>query len=81
MKKVFKKAKASLIVGGVFFILLKERPVYTEEIKKDDFGERMFYYYNLNIIKEIAGENFDVVYDEKMTYGSTNWFSVVLKRK
>ena len=81
LKKVFKKAKASLRVGGVLFALLKERPVYTEEVKKDDFGERMFYYYNLDIIKEIADGDFDVVNDEKMTYGSTDWFSVVLKRK
>lgn len=81
LKKVFKKAEDSLKVGGVFSILLKERPVYTEEIKKDDFGERMFYYYNLDIIKEVAGDSFEVVYDDKTIKGHTNWFSVILKRK
>jgi SAM-dependent methyltransferase len=47
---VMKKVYSSLRDGGIFYISLKERAVYTEEVKKDEYGERMFYYYNPSII-------------------------------
>ena len=77
---VFNKVSQSLRKGGVFYISLKERGLYTEEIKDDEFGKRMFYYYNPRIIKEIAGKNFTLAYESHQTIGKTNWFTIALKK-
>lgn len=79
--KVFEKSLLALRIGGIFYISLKESPMYKEEIKKDEFGERMFYYYKPEILQDIAGNNFSTEYIDRQAKGHTNWFTVVLKRK
>lgn len=82
MKEVFDKLYWAIKPGGVFFISLKYRQEYAEEIKKDGFGERMFYFYNPELIQEIAGENWDVVYSDGgfVTGRDTKWFEVGLQK-
>ena len=82
VKDVLDKAHEARNPGGVFFISLKYRPSYQEEVKKDKFGERMFYYYNPDFIKGLAGENYEVVYKDGgfITTGNTEWFEVGLKK-
>lgn len=77
---VFKKVCQSLNKGGIFYISLKMRDVYTEEIKEDSYGERMFYYYNPEILEEIAKNNFNTVFLEYKKIGHTDWFSIALKK-
>jgi len=80
MKKVFKKVSESLRLGGIFYMSLKERNQYTEEIKKDRYGERMFYYYNISLISEIAGDSFTTVNKAHQRIGKTNWFTIALRK-
>ena len=80
LKKVFEKVAESLRVGGIFYISLKEREAYTEEVKKDEYGERMFYYYNSDLVKQIAGKSFNVVYEDRKKVGKTDWFTIALKK-
>lgn len=77
---VFRKVHKSLRDNGIFYISLKERDSYQEEIKKDQHGERMFYYYNLLIIKHIAGSGFIPVYEDHQAIGKTNWFTIALRK-
>ncbi|NCQ53850.1 hypothetical protein COV88_00560 [Candidatus Saccharibacteria bacterium CG11_big_fil_rev_8_21_14_0_20_41_19] len=49
--------------------------------KTNVYGIRMFYYYNPTIIKLLAGNNFDSVYEEHFIKGKTNWFAIALKKQ
>ena len=77
---VFKKVKDSLRTGGIFYISLKERPEYIEEIKEDKYGQRMFYYYNPSIIAEISDGSLESLYEHRHTIGNTDWFTIALKK-
>jgi SAM-dependent methyltransferase len=77
---VFDKIEQSLRKNGIVYISLKERRLYTKEIKDDKFGKRMFYYYNPQIIKKIAGKKFSSVYESHQTIGKTDWFTIALKK-
>jgi len=77
---VFKKASQALRKGGIFYISLKERNIYTEEAKKDEYGERMFYYYNVALIQALAGRAFLTAYEVHYKMGKTEWLSIALKK-
>ena len=78
---VFTKVSQSLRVGGIFYISLKERDSYVEEIKDDEHGKRMFYYYNPSIIKHLAGDNYISVLEGHQTIGKSSWFTIALKKQ
>ena len=80
LPKVFEKCARSLKVGGIFYISLKERDTYTEDIVKDDYGERMFYYYNVDLITQLAANLFEPIYIDHQIKGHTAWFTIALKR-
>lgn len=77
---VFEKVYQSLKVNGIFYISLKEKEVYTEEVKKDKYGERMFYFYNTKIIKKIAPSKFNSIYENSQIHCDTKWFTIALKK-
>jgi ubiquinone/menaquinone biosynthesis C-methylase UbiE len=81
LSQVFDKVGASLRKGGIFYISLKERPEYTEETKKDEYGERMFYYYNPEVIRRLAGLSFTSVLEEHQKISSTDWFTLALQKQ
>ena len=76
---VMQKVYSSLRSGGIFYISLKEKSQYVEEVKKDKYGERMFYYYNPALIKDIAGDLFTAVQESHQKIGGTDWFAIILK--
>lgn len=80
LKIVLEKASKALRKGGIFYISLKERDSYTEEVKKDEYGERMFYYYNVALIKELAGDMFSTIHETHQRMGKTDWFTIALKK-
>lgn len=80
MPRVFEKGSQALREGGIYYLSLKERPEYVEEVKADEYGERMFYYYNVELIKELAGMAFQAVYESHQTIGSTDWFTLAMKK-
>jgi hypothetical protein len=76
---VFKQVAKALRPGGVFYISLKENDDYLEEIKSDAHGDRMFYFYNPVLIKDIAGGSFSSVYEDHQER-SKKWFTIALRR-
>lgn len=81
VESVLKKASQSLRIGGIFYISLKERPEYTAEVQNDEYGERMFYYYNIELINRLAGNLFVAEHEARQKIGNTDWFTVALKKK
>ncbi|HZM63928.1 MAG TPA: class I SAM-dependent methyltransferase [Candidatus Saccharimonadales bacterium] len=80
LKVVFEKAAKAIRQGGIFYISLKEGDTYTEKAKKDEYGERMFYYYNVALIKELAGNEFSAIHEAHQKMGKTDWFTIALRR-
>lgn len=81
LREVFQKTEASLRTSGIFYISLKERPEYEEELQEDQYGKRMFYYYNSDLVREIAGAAFKQVFEDHQTIGKTNWFTIALEKQ
>jgi len=80
MKRVLKRAYTSLNPGGVFYISLKYLPEYTEKIKTDQFGRRQFFFYNPELIIELAGEVYEPIYIDMQHFQDVEWFTIVLKK-
>jgi SAM-dependent methyltransferase len=82
-KEVCRKVSDALRPGGVFCMTLKEAGEYREAMQQDDFGARLFYYYNPQLASEIAGPDFDLVFEDHLVLGSkgTAWCSVILRKK
>jgi SAM-dependent methyltransferase len=80
--EVLEKVHEALRDGGIFFISLKLSPEYKEEVKKDQYGTRMFYFYNPKIIKELASNKYEVANQGGgfITVGNTQWFELALKK-
>lgn len=81
MPTVFQKIHQSLRPGGVAFISLKERPEYVEEVKADEYGERMFYYYNPALLTQLAGTGFVSILEDHQRMGHTDWFTIALQKQ
>jgi SAM-dependent methyltransferase len=82
VKDVLKKVHEALRPGGIFFISLKLADEYTEKVKEDQFGTRLFYFYNPEAIKQLAGDKYEVINVDGgfVTVGNTQWFEIVLKK-
>lgn len=80
IQEVFQKVSRSLHPDGILYLSLKERSDYTEEIKEDEYGKRMFYYYTPELIEQLAGSAFQATYLGRQTIGHTDWFTLALMR-
>lgn len=78
---VLKRAYNSLNSKGIFYISTKQRPSYTSEMRKDEFGERLFYYYTPELIEELAGNGYKKEYLDFQKIGETDWFTLVLRKQ
>ncbi len=81
VKNVLAKVYQALNIGGIFYISLKYMPEYTNRIKEDKYGRRKFYFYNPQLMLELAGENFEVVFGDSQTLGHTDWFTIAFQKK
>lgn len=81
ISEVLNKVHESLKSNGIFYISSKYMPEYSEKIKSDQYGERLFYFYNPELIKDIAGDGYESVYETRQTLGSTEWFEIALRKK
>ena len=70
-----------LNAGGVLYLTLKARDSYQEEIKEDDFGKRMFYYYTHDDVTELMGDMFEELYYDDQQIGSTDWMSILVRKQ
>ena len=80
IKQIFERVWQALKPAGIFYISLKEKPSYKKEIKRDQFGQRLFYYYNPDIIKDLAGPKYVSVYEDQQVMGHTKWFTIALAK-
>lgn len=81
VKKVMRNAFFSLKPRGIIYISLKQAPGYESRIKKDHYGTRRFYFYNPEIIEQLAGHGYKTVYTNTEVIGSTDWFEIALQRQ
>lgn len=81
VERVLARAHKALRAGGVFYISLKHRPEYTEEVKEDQYGRRLFYFYNPELITELAGGGYEVAKAWQEVVGHTPWLEMVLRKK
>ena len=81
VKKVLGKVKNSLRPRGIVYISLKYSDVYMEKVKEDEYGKRLFYFYNPDLIQELAGSAYKTVYVNQETIGQTEWFDIALQKK
>lgn len=80
VEAVLQRVHAALKPGGIFYISLKWAPEYTSSIKEDQFGRRLFYFYNADVIRELAGDAYEVVDTFRETRGKTEWFEMILRK-
>lgn len=81
LEKVFKLVADSVASDGIFYISLKESQSYREEVQKDQFGERMFYYYSAEDVIAASGDAFELVSELHQTIGGTTWLKLGLRRR
>lgn len=80
VQDIFSRAHNALSPGGIFYSSLKYSPNYFGEIKKDRFGERLFYFYNDELIKDLAGDGYQVAKSWHKTLSDTEWLEIALRK-
>ncbi len=55
-------------------------PTYTQKIKEDMYGRRLFYFYNPEHLKELASDTYETVFLDFQKIDSTEWFSIALTK-
>lgn len=84
LSTLYKKLSAALRNGGVIYQSLKFSPEYRSEVFTDKFGPRQYYFYNLDLIKELAGPGFEVAHTRHETREGLNhasWIEVALRKR
>jgi trans-aconitate methyltransferase len=77
-----KNIHKNLNTEGILFISLKKADKYKSYLKRDQYGERLFYLYSPEEIKELIRGNFSIEYESKgfITGNNTQWFDIALKK-
>lgn len=81
VKLILDKASKALKPGGIFYISLKYAPQYESKVKTDQFGRRTFFFYNAELIQDLAGEGYKTLKNWRETRGDTVWFEIVLQKR
>ncbi|MFO0862942.1 MAG: class I SAM-dependent methyltransferase [Candidatus Saccharibacteria bacterium] len=76
---ILEQAKKSLSTGGIFYISLK-KDSYQSKVQTDEFGTRIFYYYEPKDIEEIKPNTLKTVFLDHQTIGYTDWFTIALQK-
>jgi SAM-dependent methyltransferase len=80
LKSVLDKVHQALKIGGIFYISLKKAPQYERKIKEDKYGTRLFYFYNIDIMKALSAGKYEVTHTQEETREDTDWFEIALKK-
>lgn len=70
----------SLRTGGIFFVSLKMAENYAKQIKVNQYGMRLFYFYNPKIIQDLAGPKYQTEFISEERLGKTDWFEIALRK-
>lgn len=57
----------------------REKAEYGVRHKQDEYGERMFYFYNPALMSALAGDGFALVYEAHETIGKNDWCTLALQ--
>lgn len=85
-KSVFQQTCQNVLTalrpGGLLCMTLKEADAYSNSLQKDDFGERMFYFYNPELVRQLAGPSFKQVFEAHQAVGpkQKRWFTLILEK-
>ena len=67
--------------GGILFLSTKFSDKYNREARLDKFGERVFYFYNPDLVREMTAGQFEVVETNRDSKGNTrHWFQMALRK-
>lgn len=80
LKAALGEVHKCLKTDGILYISSKYSDKYRSEVKNDEFGERMFHYYNIELLQDIMGDKFSVVAWWRETIGHTEWFEMILQK-
>jgi SAM-dependent methyltransferase len=80
LQTVFTGVAKVLKPRGIFYISSKYRPEYAEEIKEDTYGKRLFYFYNAELLSEIAGSEYETAKAWREVHANTEWFELALRK-
>lgn len=78
--QVLGKVHSALRPGGIFYISLKEKSQYTEEVKEDKYGSRLFFFYNAGLLQDMTANSYEVAGTSSTRIGSTDWFEIALRK-
>jgi SAM-dependent methyltransferase len=76
---VLARAHEALNASGIFYISLKYDE-YGEVTKTDEFGTRTYYMYTPALIRELAGDAYEVVFAEEQELRGQRWFTIALRK-
>ncbi len=79
VSKLFDKFNTSLNSGGVVYLSMQYGD-YAEVERIEEGHKRTFYLYTPELIKELAGNDFETVYEDVQNL-NRKWFTIALKRK
>lgn len=84
LRKVFERTADALAPGGLVYATFKEEAEYREQVNPDNFGgitgERKFYIYPGEMVKEIAEGPLTTVYENHHPVNNFHWLTLGLKR-
>lgn len=78
LKNIFSKAFSSLEKGGIFYIALYEGKYY-KRIRRDELGERIFYYYSKEDIEKLVND-FKIIKIHSETRTKGVWLNIILQK-
>jgi SAM-dependent methyltransferase len=81
VREVMAKVQEALVPGGTFYISVKHKQKYTEELVEDKFGMRLFYFYDDDTMINLAGEGYEVASKLHKVVGKTKWLELVLRKE
>lgn len=79
VERVLQRVHKALTDDGVFYISLKHGE-YGEYSKTDEFGTRTYYFYTPELLRELAGDLYEVVYEHVEERNGQMWLAMVLRK-
>jgi SAM-dependent methyltransferase len=77
-RDIMMRLRGSMAPGGIVFVSLKNA-AYDEVVVTDQFGSRAFYWYTPDLVKELAGEYFEVVWGNEHYIKEQKWLEMIFR--
>lgn len=81
MAVVLGKIYKSLRPGGIVYLSLNYGRLYMKQVREDSLGSRTQYLYNPDIIMQLAGHGYAMIYQTRNTVGHAEWFEIALQKQ